>query len=60
MHMKKFIVLQQIGKFKPDYKEGFDSLTDAIAYTELMKKAHPDRKYEVYINNHIVTGCNLC
>lgn len=58
--MKKFIVLQQIGNCIPDYKEGFDSLTDAIQYAELMKKAHPNREYVVYINNQIVTGCNLC
>lgn len=49
--MKKFIVVQQIGSLSPDFKEGFDTLTDAMSFCELMKKAHSDRKYEVYVHH---------
>ena len=46
--MKKYVVLQQIGPFKPDAKEFFDELEDANQYVDLMRKVHPDWKYRVY------------
>lgn len=45
--MKKYIVLQQIGKFSPDVKEQFTEKEDAIQYAKLVKKSHWDRKYAV-------------
>lgn len=45
--MKKYIVLQQIGKFSPDVKEQFTEKEDAIQYAKLVKKARWDRKYAV-------------
>ena len=46
--MKKYVVLQQIGSFKPDAKEFFDELEDAKQYVNLMRKIHPDWTYRVY------------
>ena len=45
--MKKYVVLQQIGKFSPDVKEQFTEKEDAIQYAKLVKKSHWDRKYAV-------------
>lgn len=45
--MKKYIVLQQIGKFSPDVEEQFTEKEDAIQYAKLVKKSHWDRKYAV-------------
>lgn len=46
--MKNYVVLQQIGTFKPDVKESFDELEDAKQYATLMRKIHPDWEYRVY------------
>ena len=46
--MKEYVVLQQIGSFKPHVNEFFNELGDAEQYANLMRKAHPDWQYRVY------------
>lgn len=45
--MKKYVVLKQIGSFKPDVAEWFDSKEDAKTYREIMQRNNPQFKYAV-------------
>lgn len=46
--MKKYAVLKQIGDFRPDVAEVFDTQEDANQYANLMNKVHPNWEYCVY------------
>lgn len=46
--MDKFAVVYQIGTCSPHIDETFDNVDDAAQYANIMRRKHPDWKYEVY------------
>lgn len=45
--MEKYIVLEQIGNFRPSVEEQFAEKEDVVQYAKLVKKAHQNRTYSV-------------
>lgn len=46
--MDKFAVIKKIGSFSPSVADTFNNISDAVAYTNIMRRKNDGWEYAVY------------